>query len=56
VRINVSDSMFCSATEVGPVSAICTDGSSSNSQNRSGTCSSHGGVRCWVCPGPRCCV
>lgn len=34
--------------------AMCNDGSWSSSQNRSGTCSSHDGVRCWVCPGPLC--
>jgi hypothetical protein len=34
--------------------AKCNDGSYSCSQNRSGTCSSHGGVGCWVCPGPLC--
>ena len=30
------------------------DGSTSMSQNRSGTCSSHGGVACWICPGALC--
>jgi predicted phage tail protein len=34
--------------------AQCNDGAWSCSQNRSGTCSSHGGVRCYVCPGPLC--
>lgn len=34
--------------------ARCKDGSYSCSQNRSGTCSSHGGVSCWVCPGVLC--
>jgi hypothetical protein len=34
--------------------ARCNDGWWSSSQNRSGTCSSHGGVSCWVCPGPLC--
>lgn len=34
--------------------ARCNDGTYSCSQNRSGTCSSHGGVACWVCPGPLC--
>jgi hypothetical protein len=34
--------------------AKCNDASFSCSQNRSGTCSSHGGVSCWVCPGPLC--
>lgn len=34
--------------------AQCNDGTYSCSQNRSGTCSSHGGVSCYVCPGPLC--
>lgn len=38
----------------GTGTAVCNDGSYSCSQNRQGTCSSHGGVRCWICPGPLC--
>jgi predicted phage tail protein len=38
----------------GVPSARCNDGTWSCSQNRSGTCSSHRGVSCWVCPGPLC--
>jgi hypothetical protein len=38
----------------GKPTAGCKDGTWSCSQNRSGTCSSHGGVSCWVCPGPLC--
>lgn len=38
----------------GAPTAQCKDGTYSCSQNRSGTCSSHGGVSCWVCPGPLC--
>jgi hypothetical protein len=34
--------------------AACKDGSFSQSQNRPGTCSSHGGVLCWICPGALC--
>jgi len=35
--------------------AVCNDGVYSCSQTRSGTCSGgHGGVRCYVCPGPLC--
>ena len=34
--------------------AVCNDGFFSSSQNRSGTCSWHGGVKCWVCPGVLC--
>jgi len=37
-----------------PVTAVCKDGAFSCSQNRQGTCSSHGGVQCWVCPGKLC--
>ena len=38
----------------GQATAVCDDGSLSCSQNRSGTCSSHGGVSCWICPGTLC--
>jgi hypothetical protein len=38
----------------GPATAVCRDGTLSCSQNRSGTCSSHGGVACWICPGRLC--
>jgi hypothetical protein len=34
--------------------AMCKDGTYSCSQNRSGTCSFHSGVSCYVCPGPLC--
>lgn len=37
-----------------PPTAKCNDGAYSCSQNRSGTCSSHNGVACYVCPGPIC--
>ena len=37
-----------------PPTARCNDGAFSCSQNRQGTCSSHGGVSCYVCPGPIC--
>lgn len=37
-----------------PATARCKDGLWSCSQHRAGTCSSHGGVACWVCPGPLC--
>lgn len=37
-----------------PTARCKDDGSWSCSQNRSGTCSSHGGVECWVCPGTLC--
>lgn len=38
----------------GTPTARCDDGAWSCSQNRSGTCSYHGGVSCWVCPGILC--
>jgi hypothetical protein len=38
----------------GRATARCRDGTYSCSQNRSGTCSSHGGVACWICPGLLC--
>jgi hypothetical protein len=37
-----------------PPTAKCSDGVYSCSQNRPGTCSGHGGVACYVCPGPIC--
>jgi hypothetical protein len=39
---------------IKPPTAMCNDGSFSCSQNRSGTCSSHAGVQCYVCPGQLC--
>ncbi len=38
----------------GAATAKCNDSTYSCSQNRSGTCSSHGGVACWICPGVLC--
>jgi Carboxypeptidase regulatory-like domain/Abnormal spindle-like microcephaly-assoc'd, ASPM-SPD-2-Hydin/Protein of unknown function (DUF3761) len=37
-----------------PPTAQCVDGAYSCSETRSGTCSTHGGVSCYVCPGPIC--
>lgn len=37
-----------------PPTAQCNDGSYSCSTTRSGTCSTHGGVGCYICPGPLC--
>jgi hypothetical protein len=42
------------AASCGTATAICNDKTYSCSQNRSGTCSSHSGVSCWICPGPLC--
>ena len=42
------------AATCGTATARCNDGTFSCSQNRSGTCSSHQGVSCWICPGPLC--
>lgn len=52
------NSMTCSsvtpsATCAKPT-AMCKDGTPSCSETASGTCSHHGGVSCWVCPGPLC--
>jgi hypothetical protein len=45
----------CTASSVpAGVTAVCDDGSFSSSQHRSGTCSSHQGVKCWICPGILC--
>jgi hypothetical protein len=54
-----TDPMICSANvpstvACGTPTARCNDGTYSCSQNRSGTCSSHDGVSCWVCPGVLC--
>lgn len=38
----------------GTPTVVCNDGSLSCSGNRSGTCSSHSGVMCWLCPGALC--
>lgn len=38
----------------GTATARCNDGTLSCSQNRSGTCSSHSGVSCFICPGLLC--
>lgn len=46
----------CAKPASAPASstAQCKDGTFSSSQNRSGTCSSHGGVSCFFCPGRLC--
>lgn len=55
VTISVTNSMICSAAGLpGGTTAVCNNGQYSQSQNRSGTCSQNGGVRCWVCPGVLC--
>ena len=43
-----------SRADCGVPTAQCRNGQWSCSQNRSGTCSSNGGVSCWVCPGALC--
>lgn len=43
-----------SRADCGTPTARCNNGQWSCSQNRSGTCSSNGGVSCWVCPGRLC--
>ena len=49
-----SPSSVPSSVSCGKPTARCKDGTWSCSKNRSGTCSSHGGVACWVCPGVLC--
>lgn len=45
---------YPSTASCGTPSAVCNNGQLSCSQNRSGTCSQNGGVRCWLCPGRLC--
>ncbi len=51
-------SMTCASAPTtapcGRPTARCNDGTYSCSQNRPGTCSSHDGVQCWICPGALC--
>ena len=55
VVLKTSGTDICYVSEVpDDATAICDDGWASESKNRPGTCSSHGGVKCWVCPGPLC--
>jgi hypothetical protein len=53
-----SSSMTCSnvptSAPCGRPTAQCSNGVWSCSQTSSGTCSSNGGIRCRVCPGPLC--
>lgn len=44
----------CVNSSFGDATALCNDGARSCSANNSGTCSSHSGVYCWVCPGGLC--
>lgn len=53
--IYVGPSNTCSAAFYpSGTTAVCNNGQLSQSQNRSGTCSQNGGVRCWICPGRLC--
>src|SRR5439155_17625420 len=45
---------YPSSVSCGKPSAVCNDNTFSCSANRSGTCSSHSGVKCWLCPGTLC--
>jgi hypothetical protein len=45
---------YPASASCGVPSAVCNDGTLSCSGNRSGTCSSHKGVKCWLCPGKLC--
>jgi hypothetical protein len=51
---SIPSNATCIGNGTPPVTAVCDDGAYSCSLNRSGTCSSHGGVKCWVCPGTLC--
>src|SRR5438270_293833 len=51
---NVAGTLHISVAAWVRATARCSDGSYRGSQNRSGTCSSHGGVSCWICPGKLC--
>ena len=42
------------STAPATATAICNDGTFSSSQNRAGTCSSHLGKKCYLCPGVLC--
>ncbi len=44
----------CVSDMFGNATALCIDGARSCSTSNSGTCSSHTGVYCFVCPGPLC--
>jgi hypothetical protein len=44
----------CVNNSFGNATALCTDGARSCSSSNSGTCSSHSGVYCFVCPGGLC--
>ena len=45
---------YPSSASCGTPSAVCNDNTLSCSQNRQGTCSTHNGVKCWLCPGGLC--
>jgi hypothetical protein len=45
---------YPSSAPCGSPSAVCNDNTLSCSNNRSGTCSTHQGVKCWLCPGRLC--
>jgi fibronectin type III domain protein len=44
----------CVNNSFGNATALCNDGARSCSTSNSGTCSSHSGVYCYVCPGGLC--
>ncbi len=51
---SIPSNATCIGNGTPPVTAVCDDGAYSCSATRQGTCSTHGGVRCWVCPGALC--
>lgn len=56
VSVTAADpaAMTCTVPTPAGVTAVCNNGQYSMSQNAAGTCSSNGGVQCWVCPGVLC--
>jgi hypothetical protein len=53
-EIPICTGVVPASVSCGKPTAHCNDNEWSCSQNRSGTCSSHDGVACWVCPGTLC--
>ena len=54
VNMICNSAAYPSSASCGRPSAVCNDNTLSCSGNRSGTCSSHTGVKCWLCPGTLC--
>jgi hypothetical protein len=50
----IPSNAVCIGDNSPPVTAVCEDGRYGCARNRQGSCSQHGGVKCWVCPGLLC--